>query len=335
MKKIVVLSLILGIAICFISYGIHQASEKKEKPMDFNKYEGKYITGNVDIFSSFLPELELTKEGRFTLAIGITSDLKGDYAVEDDWIALYPTENTSAFPDRKVKKISLMIQDTNTLILPKGLQEVIKPAAAFKKSMTATTPDQEPDIETINVRGSKDGVETFLTLLEQEAGESSTMTGEVLYDSWYNVTPEEVFEKTGGQIFKSSETCASFFLYEGGLYRLEEWFGGLGIVDIKVCDLDQDGEYELLYTYSWGSGLHRSHVGHFDLKTKKQTELGFVHLNEDMMLAENPDGSFSLYEARIEWGEVALIDFDLIARRHLGDVIYKDGELSMIENSKE
>lgn len=38
-------------------------------------------------------------------------------------------------------------------------------------------------------------------------------------------------------------------------------FGGSGLRSVCVSDLDADGRPELLFTHSWGSGLHRSMVG--------------------------------------------------------------------------
>ena len=37
-------------------------------------------------------------------------------------------------------------------------------------------------------------------------------------------------------------------------------FGWWGLMSMCVTDLDQGGKPELLFTYSWGSGLHRSRV---------------------------------------------------------------------------
>ena len=179
--------------------------------------------------------------------------------------------------------------------------------------------------KTLSIKGTKDGVETFLNLLKQELGGS--LKKDILCDDWFNITPQGVLEKTEAQIFKSREDCASFLLYGDKIYSLGIYFGGLGVVDIKVCDFNKDGQYELLYTHSWGSGLHRSHINHIDLKSGEQTQLDYVHLNEDMMLAENPEGEFSLYEVKVEWGEETLIDFNLTPRKHLGDIVYEDGVL--------
>ncbi|WP_069999122.1 hypothetical protein [Cellulosilyticum sp. I15G10I2] len=341
MKKIVLLFGILGAVLGLIYYVISPVSKDSETvkklegkletydketegAIDFVGYEGKYITFHINLYSSFLPELELTKDGEFTLALGIDRYLKGSWIKEENQILLTIRENTAQFSDQAPENIALKIEDSSSLIFLQGFPGVIKPSAVFKK-VTIATDSVESSPKTLRIKGTKDGVETFLNLLQQELGEG--IKKDVLYDNWFNITPQEVLEKTEAQIFKSSEDCASFLLYREKIYRLGDYFGGLGVVDIKVCDFNKDGQYELLYTHSWGSGLHRSHVSHMDLKSGEQTQLDYVHLNEDMMLAENPEGEFSLYEAKVEWGEEPLIDFNLTARKYLADIVYEGGVL--------
>ena len=118
---------------------------------------------------------------------------------------------------------------------------------------------------------SKDHVAEFMSVLgEQEMGGLST--GYVLDEEHcYNVTSERIAEETSAQIFKFSDSCATFLYLEDQIYPLGEWFGGYGFVNAVPCDFDQDGNTDILYTYSWGSGLHRSLVAVFNTKTKENT----------------------------------------------------------------
>jgi hypothetical protein len=123
--------------------------------------------------------------------------------------------------------------------------------------------------------------------------------------AFFDITPQNVFKETGCQIFKNGKTCESYLLYEGNLYTLGIGFGGLGIVDIAACDFDDNEKKELLYTYSWGSGIHRSCFGYFDLSTKCELEvdissaqsLGFIQ--EELVLKKISDTKFEVYTASV------------------------------------
>jgi hypothetical protein len=75
----------------------------------------------------------------------------------------------------------------------------------------------------------------------------------------------EVREQMKGQVFRISNVGSSGFDLEDSyliidqkVYQLGTAFGGFGLTSLCVADLDKNGEPELIYTYSCGSGLHRS-----------------------------------------------------------------------------
>lgn len=118
---------------------------------------------------------------------------------------------------------------------------------------------------------SKDNVKEFMSVFgEHELGGLST--GFVLDEEHcYNVTPDGIEEETSAQIFKFSDCCATFIYLDSQVYPLGEWFGGYGFVNAVLCDFDHDGNSDILYTYSWGSGLHRSLVAVFNTQTMENT----------------------------------------------------------------
>ncbi len=65
------------------------------------------------------------------------------------------------------------------------------------------------------------------------------------------------------QVFKYEDTCDSFLLWQD---KILPWnrFRRLGVTSMALADLNEDGEYELYFTYSFGSGIHRSMLGGFD-----------------------------------------------------------------------
>lgn len=136
-------------------------------------------------------------------------------------------------------------------------------------------------------------------------------------DAFRDIQPQNIFKETGCQIFKNGKTCESYLLYEGNLYTLGIGFGGLGIVDIVTADFDENGKKELLYTYSWGSGLHRSCFGYFDLSKKYEAEvdissaqsLGFIQ--EELVLKKVSDTQFEVFTATvtIEGGDFSKLTY--------------------------
>ena len=111
------------------------------------------------------------------------------------------------------------------------------------------------DIEIFPLTSSDDKVDRFLELL-----------GEVPYtgydnDRFYNVSPSELSEKYGFNIFKLDlpfnilkldQSCCSYLMYEDKIYSLGSSFGGYGTTSFAVADINKDGLKELYFTYSWG-----------------------------------------------------------------------------------
>ncbi len=69
-------------------------------------------------------------------------------------------------------------------------------------------------------------------------------------------TPVRVFRITEGPYEKET-----FLIDEGTVVRLGTSFGGQGLTSLVVTDLDDDQVPELIFTYSFGSGIHQSRVG--------------------------------------------------------------------------
>ena len=123
------------------------------------------------------------------------------------------------------------------------------------------------------------------------------------YYSVSDITPENVKKEIGCQIFKINYTCESYAIHKGEFFRIGFGFGGYGVVTLTTCEFDENGQKDLIYTFSWGSGLHRSHIGIFDFSEKKETWLDYVRLNEDIVLEKLSDNSFNVYTVDLEMEE--------------------------------
>jgi len=78
------------------------------------------------------------------------------------------------------------------------------------------------------------------------------------------ITTDDARKRLGVQIFKVTDGhfhCDSFLLHDGKVERIGIGFGGWGVMSIVVTDFNSDQQPEILYAYSWGSGIHRSCLG--------------------------------------------------------------------------
>ncbi|MCM0650249.1 hypothetical protein NBE98_17935 [Clostridium swellfunianum] len=153
---------------------------------------------------------------------------------------------------------------------------------------------------------SKYSIDQFKSLFSDFAKEHDIKEIDINIEAFHDITPENVFKETKAQIFKNGKNSQSYLLYEGKLYNLGRSFGGYGIVDIVTCDFDKDGKKELIYTYSWGSGIHRSCIGHFDLLQKREVELDIStgqpldFIKEDLAFNKVLDTSIEVYTAVVK-----------------------------------
>lgn len=177
----------------------------------------------------------------------------------------------------------------------------------------------EEIVETQSIVGTQDGVDAFLALQKDFNSGYDT-------DKCYNITPQSISENSEYSIFKYDKSAAAFLLHKGVVYPLGEWFGGLGVTSMALADMDNDEDSELYFTYSWGSGLHRSHAAYFDPSAKEIVILPYTNMNKDMTLVDHGDGSLSLYGADIS----NLMDFAHFDRKKtdfISDIVYEKGQI--------
>jgi len=171
------------------------------------------------------------------------------------------------------------------------------------------------------ISGTQAGVPDFLSLQQDFKSGYDT-------DTCYNITPEYIQENSDYLVFKYDTSCASFLLYEGKVYPLGVWFGGFGVTSMALADLNGDQKPELYFTYSWGSGLHRSYAAYFDPVAKKVVIFDYTHLNKDMMITENNDGGLSLYGAVINKTD-SFVNFYIERTDFISDIVCENGQISL------
>ena len=102
----------------------------------------------------------------------------------------------------------------------------------------------------------------------------------------------EVLKKLSARVFRITEGLfenETFLVtYNGKVIQMGTAVGGQGVSSMILSDLDQDGQSELYFTYSFGSGIHQTHLGvyapAYDLK--KSYEVETYYLGDLMVFSE-------------------------------------------------
>ncbi len=82
------------------------------------------------------------------------------------------------------------------------------------------------------------------------------------------LTTDAVWEQLGAQLVQVTEGPRQYqgFVIRGSrVERIGVAVGGFGLVSFCVADISGDGQPDLAYSFSWGSGIHRSRVAYADL----------------------------------------------------------------------
>lgn len=187
--------------------------------------------------------------------------------------------------------------------------------------MRAERQENNVSVVTFQMVPSSDGVEDFLQILGGHGEEDSGRC--------YNVTPEEIAEQYGFAVFKFDKFCDSFLLYDGETYPFGEWFGGFGVTSFAVADLNEDGKTELYFTYSWGSGIHRSQVGYFDTANQETVLFDFSNPFGEAVLAADDDQTLCVYQAEAQIR--SFVDIALTAEDKIATFLFDSGKISLVE----
>lgn len=181
-----------------------------------------------------------------------------------------------------------------------------------------------------SITGTKDDVKYFIALLDnyQEIKDNGYID-----DECYNITPNYIMEYSEYRIFKYNKSCASYLLYDNEIFPIGEWFGGYGVTDMTLADIDNDNEPELYFTFSWGSGIHRSLAGYFHPIKKEIIIFDYTHWHSDMVILLD-NGGLSLYDAILTntAETVDFINFSLIVNEHLADIVFIDAAIELSIN---
>jgi RNA polymerase sigma factor (sigma-70 family) len=125
------------------------------------------------------------------------------------------------------------------------------------------------------------------------------------------LTTDDVWKRLKVQVFQVTDdvqVCETFVLTREKVHRIGKGIGGHGVVSLCVADLNKDGRLELVYSYSWGSGMHRSHVAVFDCQAKAPKEYiapqTYLHHQEDLKVKRDDDQTVRVFSGKTEVGRM-------------------------------
>lgn len=213
------------------------------------------------------------------------------------------------------------VQITTTVVTAVQTEEPVQ---------TTINPVADENIEAFQLTPSTDGVDEFMESFREKYGHDGN-------GNCYNVTPKEITDKYDMRIFKFDYDGGGhlygdgFLLYENEIYPIGISFGGWGLTSFAIADTDHNGSNELYFTFSFGSGIHRSMLGYFDMQSKDIIYFDYEYWDYDMILS-NKNGMLSICHAEEDFTSVAGIEFT--AGEEIGRIGFVDNEiqLALIEN---
>lgn len=177
----------------------------------------------------------------------------------------------------------------------------------------------------VTVVPTRTGVSKFL---EKNQGFTSMYED----DTCYNITPDFIAEHSEFTIFKYDTSAETFVLYDGEVYHIGTGWGGSGVESMALADIDQDSQYELYYTFSFGSGIQRTCIGYFDPNTKKEERFDYASYHYGMMLTANEDGELCVNTALhdLDHSKDWFVDYAVRAtEQKIGSIDFEDGRITL------
>ena len=167
------------------------------------------------------------------------------------------------------------------------------------------------------------------TLVSEAEAKNKDYTSHYDADICYNITPDFITNNSEFSIFKYEKSNASFLMYDDELYLLDDHMGGYGITSMALADLNKDAQYELYFTFSWGSGIHRSQIGYFNSSTKKVTIFDDSIFFSDTMLTMDTDGNLYVNSVTSDFYEQdSDVDFSVTAEDRIGSIVLKHNKIT-------
>lgn len=84
------------------------------------------------------------------------------------------------------------------------------------------------------------------------------------------ITPSNIWDQTKCQLYKivdDYKNSETFIVTNQKAVHIGNGFGGFGVTSAVPYDVNKDGVLDIVYSYSFGSGIHRSVISWIDIKS--------------------------------------------------------------------
>ena len=144
-----------------------------------------------------------------------------------------------------------------------------------------------------------------------------------------DVTPADI-RAVGATLIRHTELDFVFLYYDGAYYYLGESWDGHGLTDAALCDLNFDDGYEILYTFSTGTGSeYTAKVGWFDLSSRQNVIAPVSGAERNFAIVADGLYSMRLYTAKRNAGQTDG-GYVLTLLDPVGQVIEQGGALNLL-----
>lgn len=144
-----------------------------------------------------------------------------------------------------------------------------------------------------------------------------------------DVTPEEVSAAMDCRIFKDPDSCDAFLVDGEELFALGFGLGGYGFTSAVPWDYDDNGVLDILFTYSWGSGMHRSCLALLDRTTREESEPLITAYRDDFgcsdLIVRQERDEIQVLAVDVEMDD-SFADLHFTERAVVGTIVSEDGE---------
>ena len=240
------------------------------------------------------------ENGNYSYSISPLSSMAGGGSWKTSGDTLLLTER-----DSERNKVNCLKIDGDTLIYDAAASDgfwQIKPDDGDKFSIyNDNTVARMAKARTFDINSTKDGVSEFVKL-------SQANRYAVSEENCYNITPEneEFFSKYDVKLFRDDRSRETYAVYHDKYMTvLGTAFGDRGITSFALADMNLDGMEELYFTFSWGSGMHRSEIGYFDVSRYTAKGIEYTDWDGDMVFVTD-NGKLEVYNSDVKLGEIAL-----------------------------
>ncbi len=133
----------------------------------------------------------------------------------------------------------------------------------FRDILEYTHPDKPEDPLETATRLSTDD---FIPLWQEWCRKNSIEIPET--SPIVELSTDEIFEKTGATVYKCNSR--TFACFDQKLYSIGRSSEGKGVSDIDACDFDNNGVFDLIFTYTYTESGEKSSASVFNLSSMRE-----------------------------------------------------------------